>query len=172
MKQRAADLGSNESPEGTALPCILASLVLLFGVLGLLDGPWVTRILGSRVGLHALFGLFLYTLVAVRFHSGMNWAAPAPPSDIRRLSRELSRMVYLSLYAVIGLRQLVSLADWSSHGGSMQFAKLSDVDLQAILAYGIAGLFFIRLLAVGTWLRGARLGGNDRRRALVIASEA
>jgi cytochrome b561 len=156
MKQPVADPGSKGPSEGMALPCGLASLALLFGVLGLLDESWNTQILGSRSSLHALFGLLLCTLVVVRFHRRFNWAAPASQSDIRELSRELSRMVYLSLYAVIGLRQIVGLADWLRHGGTMEFGKLSDGDLQAVVAYGIVGLLLIRVLAFGTGLHAAR----------------
>jgi hypothetical protein len=156
MKQRLADLGNKESPGGLALPCGLASLAVVSGVVGLLDGPWTRQILGSRVGIDALFGLLLCALVAVRFHRRLHCAAPASQSDIRELSRELSRMVYLSLYVVIALRQIVGFADWSWNGGTMDFGKLSDGALQTVVAFGIAGLLFIRVLAFGTWLRMAR----------------
>jgi cytochrome b561 len=162
MKQRAADLESKGSPEGMALS----------GVLGLLDGPWAAQVVGSRAGLHALFGSLLSALVAVRFHRRLNRAPPASQSDIHRLSRELSRMVYLSLYAVIGLRQIVGFADWSRHGGTVEFGKLSDGDLQAIVAYGIAGLLFVRVLAFGTWLYAAHgAAAMIDGTALVIASD-
>jgi hypothetical protein len=156
MKQPAADLGNKEPPEGWALPCGLASLALLFGLLGLLDGSWSERIPGSRGGLHALFGLLLCSLVAVRFHRRLNWATPASQSDIRELSRELSRMVYLSLYVVIGLRQIVCLAEWSWHGGIVEFGRSSEGDLQIVVTYGIVGLLFIRVLAFGAWQHAVR----------------
>jgi hypothetical protein len=156
MRQHAANLGSKESPERMVLLCGLASLAVLFGVLGLLDESWAEQVLGSRASLRALFGLFLCALVAVRFHRRLNWATPASQSDIRELSRELSRMVYLSLYAVIGLRQIVGFADWSWHGGTMEFGKSSDDALQALVVYGMVGLFFIRVLALGSWLYGTR----------------
>jgi hypothetical protein len=160
MKQPATDLGNKEPPEGSALPCGLASLAVLFGVLGLLDGSWAEQLLGSRAGLHALFGLLLCSLVGVRFHRRLNWATPASQLDIRELSRELSRMVYLSLYAVIGLRQIIGLADWSWHGGTVEFGRSSDGDLQTVVAYGIVGLLFIRVLAFGTWLHVARVAAT------------
>jgi hypothetical protein len=156
MKQRVADPVSKESPEAMVLTCGLASLAVLFGVLGLLDESWAKQILESRVNLHALFGLFLCTLIVVRFHRRLDWVTPASQSEIRELCRELSRMVYLSLYVIIGLRQIVGLADWSWHGGNARFGKGSDDALQTLVAYGILGLLFIRVLALGTSLHGAR----------------
>jgi hypothetical protein len=162
MKQRVAVLGAKGAPEGVALLCGLAALVVLFGVLGLLDVPWVKHILGSRVNVHAVFGLFLCTLVAVRFHGRLKCAAPMLQADIRDLSRELSRMVYLSLYVVIGVRQIIGLADWLRPGGGvLEFGKFaSDGDLQAIVGYGLVGLLLIRVLAFGFWLHWSRGGAT------------
>jgi cytochrome b561 len=154
MKQRVADLESEEVPEGVALLCGLASLAVLFGVLGLLDGSWVRQMLGSRVNVHAMFGLSLCTLVAVRFYGRLKHVAPMLHTDIRELSRELSRMVYLSLYAVVGLRQVIGLADWLRPGGALEFGRMAaDEDMQAVVAYGLVGLLLIRVLAFGFWLQ-------------------
>lgn len=83
-----------------------------------LPWPWVKQILGSRIIVHAMFGLLLCSLVAVRFHRRLQCAAPRLRADIRALSRELSRMVYLSLYMVIGVRQIIGLANWLRPGFS------------------------------------------------------
>jgi hypothetical protein len=159
MKQRVEDLGNKGAPEGAALLCGLASLVVLFGVLGLLVGSWVEQILGSRINVHAMFGLFLCALVSVRFYKRLQCAAPMLQIEIRDLSRELSRMVYLSLYMVIGARQIIGLAGWRSPGGVLEFGEFAaDEDLQAIVVYGLAGLLLIRVLAFGLWLRWFRSG--------------
>jgi hypothetical protein len=160
MKQRVADLGNTKSPAGTAWQCGLAALAVLFGVVGLFEGSWPSHILGQQFVLQAMFGVLLCVLVAVRFHRHWNWVSPAPHFDIRELSRELSRMVYLSLYVVIGLRQIVGFADCSWHGGSVECGTVADGGLQAVVAYGIAGLLFIRVLAFGTWLHSARVAAG------------
>jgi cytochrome b561 len=159
MKQRVAVLGNKGAPEGVALILGLAALVVLFGVLGLLDGSWVEQILGSRINVRAMFGLFLCTLVAVRFHGRLKCGAPMLQTDICDLSRELSRMVYLSLYMVIGVRQIIGIADWLRPAGVLEFGKFAaDEDLQAIVAYGLVGLLLIRALAFGFWLHWSRSG--------------
>jgi hypothetical protein len=161
MKQRVADLGNKGAPEGAALLCALGALVVLFGILGLLDGSWVRQILGSRINVHAMFGLFLCALVALRFHGRLKCAAPMLQTDIRDLSRELSRMVYLSLYLVIGARQIIGLANWLRPGGVLEFGKFAaDEDIQAVVAYGLVGLLLIRVLAFGFWLHWSRSGAS------------
>jgi len=159
MKQRVADLGNKGAPEGVALLCGLASLVVLFGVLGLLDESWIEKVLGLRINVHGMFGLLLCTLISVRFYGRSKCAAPMLQSDIRDLSRELSRMVYLSLYVVIGVRQIIGLAAWHRPGGVLEFGKFAaDEDLRAIVVYGVVGLLLIRILALGLWLRWSRSG--------------
>ena len=171
MKQRVADLGNRGAPEEAALLCGLASLVILFGVLGLLDEPWIKQILGSRVNVHAMFGLFLCSLVAVRFHRRLKCAAPMLQTGMRDLSRELSRMVYLSLYMVIGVRQIIGLAEWLRPGGVLESGKFAaDEDLQAIVAYGLVGLLLIRVLAFGFWLHWSRGGATVIDRAALLGA--
>ena len=151
--------------------CGLASLVVLFGVLGLLDGSWVKQIVGPRVNVYAIFGLFLCTLVAVRFHRGLQCAAPIYQTDIRDLSRELSRMVYLSLYMVIGIRQIIGLAYWLRPVGALEFGKFAAAeDIQAVVAYGLAGLLLIRVLAFGFWLHWSRGGATVISRAALLGA--
>jgi hypothetical protein len=127
------------------LLCALALLTVVFGVLGLFDRSRAEQIVGSRVDLHAIFGLLLCTLIAARFLMRLEKPASAPQTYIRELSRELSRMVYLLLYLIIGLHQSISLADRLRYGGSAESANFSaNDDLQAIVAYGIVGLLLIR----------------------------
>jgi hypothetical protein len=156
IKQCAADLGTGRLPEGRAWPSGLTWLVVPSSVLGVLDGSWPGLASGSRAGLHALFGLLLITLVAKRFHGRLQRNTLTSQSDIRELSRELSRLVYLSLYVVIGLRELVGLAEGFWHHEAAQFGGFADGDLQTVIAYGVAGLIFIRVLAFGTWRHATR----------------
>jgi cytochrome b561 len=157
MKLRLADHVTKHTSEDAVLSCGLASLVFFCGVFGLLGESWVKQMLGSRIDLHAMFGVFLCTLVAVRFHARLKRTPRMPPADIRSLSRELSRMVYLSLYAVIGIRQILAFASRLSPAGTREIGNFAaDDDLQALVAYGLVGLMLIRALAFGF------LGARDR----------
>jgi hypothetical protein len=168
MKQRVADLGNEGAPEVVVLLCGLASLVVLFGVLGLSDESWVRQCLGSRINAHMMFGLFLCSLIVLRFHCRLKRIAPmlrAPllQAQIRDLSRELSRTVYLFLYMVIGIRQLAGLANWLMPGGAPEPGFAAGEDMRAIVVYGLVGLILIRVLAFGFWLHWSRGGGMTSR---------
>jgi hypothetical protein len=166
MKQRIVDLQIE-----VALPCALASLTVLFGVLGLFDGSWAERIFGSRADLHAIFGLLLCTLITAHFLLRLRRAVGAPPAYVCQLSRELSRMVYLLLYLIIGLRQMIGLADWLRYGSTAGFAKFSaNDDLLTVVAYGVVGLLLIRGLAFVVWRRGTRGATGTLNRAPMAKS--
>jgi hypothetical protein len=167
MKQHLADLGYKDTPEEVALSCALASLVVVFGVLGLLDQSWVKQTLGSWINVHAMFGVFLCSLVAARFHVRLTSAPRVLQADIRGLSRELSRMVYLFLYLVIGVRQIFGLANWLRPVGELEFGNFAaDEDIRAVVAYGVVGLLLIRVLAFGFWLYWFRGGATAEVLAL------
>jgi len=95
------------------------------GVLGLGRVSWFRQLVESWINIHLLFGLLLCGLVLVRY----NWIiryAPHLHEDIRELSRHLSRIVYLMLYAVIGIRLGISLVNWGWHGGSLALTLLDE----------------------------------------------
>jgi len=165
MKQRVADHACRQGPEGAAVLWSLASLVVLFGVLGLFGDSWPKRFVGSWVNLHAMFGLLLWIFVAARFHRGLKPASPIRQADIRGLSRELSRTVYLFLYAVIGIRQIIGIAGWLWHSEALVSGEFAaDDDLQVVIAYGLVALLLIRALAFGTTMaRGAAIGKPSER---------
>ena len=160
MKQRVADNECRHRPEGVSVLWGLASLAVLFGVLGLLDDPWPTRFLGPWINMHAMFGLLLWIFVAARFYTCWKFSRPMRQADIRSLSRELSRTVYLLLYAVVGIRQIIGIAGCLRHGGSLAAGEFAPEDgLQAVIAYGVIGLLLIRALAFGTTAaNGAMIG--------------
>src|SRR6202034_1598716 len=93
----------------TALYGCAALFAAAIGVLGLLDGSWLRQMLESWINIHALFGLILCGLVLARYQWRVRHSPCMLPSDIRELSRHLSRIVYLLLYAVIGIRQSVGI---------------------------------------------------------------
>lgn len=110
-------------------PCSFAisMLVAAVGVAGLIL-PY------HNVG-EGLFGIFLCCLVVARFYQRIKYSWPIMTADLRELVRELSRMVYLILYSVVGLTQLSNEGLEAPQG------------LRVYLAYGMGALILIRILA-------------------------
>jgi hypothetical protein len=88
------------------------------------------------------------------------------PTDIRQLSRHLSRTVYLLLYVVLGLREFIAILNSVWHGGVVEFNLFDERfrgpdyagfnpkdDFQLFLASGFITLIFLRVLAFTLWLR-------------------
>src|ERR1700689_2438744 len=105
----------------TALYGCVALAAVVIGVLGLLANSWPRQMLESWINIHALFGLLLCGLVFSRARWRVKHSARMPPADIRELSRHLSRIVYLLLYVVIGVRQIISVLSSIWHGGTVDF---------------------------------------------------
>jgi hypothetical protein len=90
-----------------------------------------------------------------------------PPADIHKLTRHLSRIVYLLLYVVIGVREMIGIANSLWHGGSVDFNLFDERfrngpdyagfnprdDFQLFIASGLAALIFVRVLTCSLWLR-------------------
>jgi type IV secretory pathway TrbD component len=106
-----------------------------------------------------LFGLLLWIMVIARFRVRMKHAAEIRTADLRDLSRQLSRTVYLWLYLIIGARQVINIISILRHGGASDCAAhdcpifAPTADLQLVLIYGLIALIIIRALAFWTWLR-------------------
>jgi hypothetical protein len=77
--------------------------------------------LESWINIHALFGLLLCGLVLARCRWRVKHSPPMSPADIRQLSRHLSRIVYLLLYVVIGVREIIGILNSLWHGGAVDF---------------------------------------------------
>jgi cytochrome b561 len=144
-----------------------ALLVAAIGVLGLLDGSWLRQMLESWINIHALFGLLLCSLVLTRYQWHVRHSPGMLPTDIRELSRHLSRIVYLLLYVVIGARQSIGIINSIWHGTAVELNLFYDRvrngphragwypqdDFQLFLATGLFTLIIIRVLAFRLWLR-------------------
>jgi len=144
-----------------------ALLVVVIGVLSLLDGSWLRHMLESWINIHALFGLLLCGLVLVRYQWRVRHSPGMLPTDIRELSQHLSRIVYLLLYVVIGVRQSIGIINSIRHGGAVDFNLFDDRtsngpdragwnpkdDFQLLLATGLFVLIIVRVLACRLWLR-------------------
>lgn len=136
------------------------TLVVLAGVLGLLPDTCLAGAFGSRIALQALFGLLLAGLVAMRFHWWARYSPPARTIDIRRFSRQSSRMIYLILYLVIGAKQiLAAVGDVPAVSAPARGLASLETGPDFFLMYGIIALVWVRVLAYGSWRRLTRGGG-------------
>ena len=157
---------------------VVAAIVI--GVLGLLTASRPREILESWVNIHALFGLLLCGLVISRCWWRVKDWPGMQPAEIRELSRHLSRIVYLVLYLVIGVRQIIGILSSIWHGGAVDFNLFDERfrngpdragwnpkdDFQLFLATGLSVLIIVRVLTWRLWLRSverAALSGVSPR---------
>jgi hypothetical protein len=108
-----------------ALFVCAAIMVAAVGVLGLERASWLRQWTESWINIHVLFGLLLCGLVLIRYQWIIRYS-PHLREDVRELSRRLSRIVYLMLYAVIGFRLGISLVNWIWHGGSLDLTLFDE----------------------------------------------
>jgi hypothetical protein len=150
-----------------ALYGCIAVATAAIGVLGLLRGPWAPRVLDSWNCVHGLFALLLCGLVFARFRWHVTHSPRMLPADIHRLTRHLSRTVYLMLYAVIGVREIAGIVSSLWHGGSVDFNLFDERfrngpdyaafnprdDFQLFIGSGLVVLIFVRTLTCRLWFR-------------------
>jgi hypothetical protein len=81
------------------------------------------------------------------------------PADMRKLSRHLSRIVYLVLYLVLGVRQSIGIVSHFYYGSPLDFNLFDDRfrhgpdragwnprdDFQLFLATGLFALFLVKV---------------------------
>jgi cytochrome b561 len=150
----------------TALYGCIALVAVVIGVLGLIGASWPRQVLESWINLHVLFGLLLCGLVFSRCWWRVKHSRRMLPADIRELSRHLSRIVYLLLYVVVGLSQLISILDSVWHVGAVGFNLFDERfrgpdyagfnpkdDFQLFLATGFSVLIIVRVVAFTLGLR-------------------
>src|ERR1700691_2327451 len=92
-----------------------ALLAVVIGVLGLFGAFWPRQMLESWINIHALFGTLLCGLVLARCQWWVKHSRRMGRADVRKLSRHLSRIVYLLLYVVIGVRVFIGILDGVWH---------------------------------------------------------
>jgi cytochrome b561 len=149
--------------------CIALATVVV-GVSGLLDTSRLRLMPG--LWLHALFAVLLCGLVLARWWWCIGHSAQMLPVDVRQLARHLSRSVYLCLYLVIGVREVVGIVYSLWHGAAVDF-NLFDPrfrqgpdsstfnakdDFQLFFASGLFALMFVRILVFGPWYRSGERG--------------
>jgi cytochrome b561 len=140
-------------------------LVLIIGVLGLFEGSWPRKMLEAWINVHALFGLLLCALVLARCQWRIKRSPSMLPADFREFSRHLSHIVYLMLYAVVGVRLSIAILSSIGHGGAANFGLVDDpfrigpdratlrpnADLQLFLVSGLLALVIVRVMAFKLW---------------------
>jgi cytochrome b561 len=144
-----------------ALYGCIALVAVGIEVLGLLGDSRLRQVLESWINIHALSGLLLCGLVLARFRWHLERSPRMSAADIRDLSRHLSRFVYLFLYVVIGIREVIGILHNLWHGGPVdfslfdaQFSRGPDHagfdpkdDFQLFLTSGLVALLFVRVSA-------------------------
>jgi hypothetical protein len=127
-------------------------VAVVIGVLGLLGASWPRQMLESWINIHALFGLLLAGWVFSRYRSRLTHPPRMLRADIHRLSRHLSRIVYLLLFLVIGVTEIIGMVGGLWHGsetgqgtGYPGFDPTDD--FQSFFASGLFALVVVRVLA-------------------------
>jgi cytochrome b561 len=129
-------------------PSWFALLICATGVAGLLRDSWPTA-LYLPGGLHAAFGAMLCLTVLAQFRQA-HASAPASSGDDYALCRRLSRGVFLQLYILFGVNQILHLAVilWNSSPRVLHMAILQPPEnLRDYLAYGVFALFTLHAAA-------------------------
>jgi cytochrome b561 len=151
----------------TALQWTLAALVVVAGVLSLVQHSRIRQAVEVWVNIHALFGLLLSGLVIAVFLRRVKDSPRMLPTDAREFSRHLSRVVYLLLFVVVGVRQFVGIVNCVWHGDTFGFNLFDERcrngpdrrgfdpngDFLVFLTYGLLTLVLARVLAFRIWRR-------------------
>lgn len=140
----------------------MAALVVLVGILGLLHDSWAPKARGPWSGIHALFGTLLWASVIAQFYCRIKHSAPMLPVDIAAFSRRLSRMVYLLLYVLLGVNQIICFAAFMWSGR----ASGRGEHLPGYLGYGMIALVTIHILAAMCPYSRASAGARRRSSAV------
>jgi cytochrome b561 len=88
----------------------LAAITVLVGVAGQLCDSLVDSTGNTISKLHVLFGLGLFSAILARFLWELRRTYLSPAIDIRVFNRQLKRQVYLLLYGLAGVKELVNIS--------------------------------------------------------------
>jgi hypothetical protein len=156
----------------------LVLLTIAAGALGpLVDLP-AAEGRASWTHFHPVFSLLLAALIAQGFNRELRDSRWAGVVALKGTVRQLSRLVYLVLYVLILLKQIICAAALVRHDGSIELSRLwSDggaalqatilqcgEDFRGYLFAGVLALFAIRLVAA--WLADAASAEQRQGEAL------
>jgi cytochrome b561 len=148
-------------------------LVVAVGILGVVPGSRLRQAVEPWINMHVLFGVLLCSVAAGRFYWAAKHCPPGQRSDVRDLSRRVSRTLYLLLFLVIGVRQVIGLwaigygtfgVEWPAPapGASNGSGVDPNDDLHAFFLAGVLALFWVRILAYTVWWRSmSRLADRE-----------
>ena len=142
-----------ESAAGTAGTPRLWSLfpVCAIGFAGLLRDSWPAGLQLRGTDLHELFGAMLWLSVVAQFCDANLGGPPLSGAGVHELCRRLSCQVYLLLYGLFGLSQLMRLAavlwNGAAEGASHPVIVPPPENLRDYLAYGVLALLTIHVMA-------------------------
>ncbi len=121
------------------------------GIAGLLRDSWSGAQLPSGVNLHAIFGAMLWLTVVTQFGLASLADPKLGAAGVQELCRRLSRRVYLLLYVLFGVSQIVRMApifwDSGAQGAPHPATLPSPENLRDYLAYGVFALLTLHALA-------------------------
>ena len=133
----------------SACPAWYALAICAIGIAGLVRDSWPTLYLPT--GLHALFGAMLWLMVLAQFRRAHRSAQALSGAALYALRRRLARAVFLQLYILFGVSQILRIAVilWNRGRSSAHLAILQPPEnLRDYLAYGVFALLSIQALAV------------------------
>lgn len=129
----------------------LALPLCAVGTAGLLRDSWPVAQHLPSVNLHAIFGAMLWLMVVAQFCQANLEVPHQHAAGVHQVCRRLSRRVYLVLYVLFGVNQLVRMAAilWNSgaRGALHPAIVLSPENLRDYLAYGVFALLTLHALA-------------------------
>ncbi|HEY0799632.1 MAG TPA: hypothetical protein VGD54_02245, partial [Steroidobacteraceae bacterium] len=112
---------------------------------------WPGAMQWSWINLHPVFGMLLWIMVLAQFHKRASLSNLLHGADMHTVCRQLSRTVYLLLYVLFGVNQLIraGVVLWNGgmHGASKPAILQPPENLRDYLAYGIVALITIHALA-------------------------
>lgn|SRR5882724_11353006 len=137
----------------------MGSVVIAVGVAGLTAHCWLRTTAEDWINIHVLFGALLCAWLTVRIRTRVKQSPRMQPADIREMSHQHSRIGYLVLYAVIGIKLIVDIIHaWT--GGPDRFSLLNPRflnaaganlfdprdDYQMCLAAGLIAMGLVRVM--------------------------
>jgi hypothetical protein len=137
---------------------LFPGLVTLTGLMGLLDE--VRTNLAPWIDVQAISGALLSSFVLVSYYSRLRWAPFGDTAAVVEFSRRVSRVIYLTLYLSIGLRQVIACLNLLhqhtqprdltnvARSAEPSIFVVPSADLKITLVYGLVALVVARTLAV------------------------
>jgi hypothetical protein len=147
----------------------MALVVIGVGVAGLSANCWLRTVVEPWINIHLLFGALLCGWLMVRIRVRVKQSPCMQPDDIHDMSRQNSRIAYLVLYAVVGIKLSAGIVTSAWNGAQNGFGPLADLfrngpgsslsdptgDYQMCPVSGLIALAFVRVMVFRLRLRAS-----------------